>query len=148
MSIVFLDTVGLIAQWDTDDQWHALAEAAYQQIVDQRKSVLTTTFILLECGNTAARRSFRGDACALRQALELRNELVTPTEDDWNAAWAAYERGEAAQAGIVDHVLLRRYAPAGNQGGLHQRSAFSGRRVCPSVLSSSPTGRRRRAALV
>ena len=82
MSVVFLDTVGLIAKWDTSDQWHALAEAAYQQIVAQRKSVLTTTFILLECGNTAARRAFRSDVCALRQALELRNELIASTADD------------------------------------------------------------------
>jgi len=104
MSVVFLDTVGLIAQWDTTDQWHALANAAYQQIAAQRKSVVTTTFVLLECGNTAARHSVRGDVCALRQALELRNELIVPTEDDWIQAWEAYERGEAAQAGIVDHV--------------------------------------------
>jgi hypothetical protein len=61
MSIVFLDTVGLIAQWDADDQWHALAETVYWQMVADRKSVLTTTFILLECGNTAARRTFRSD---------------------------------------------------------------------------------------
>lgn len=104
MSVVFLDTVGLIAKWDTNDQWHALAEAAYQQIVAQHQSVLTTTFILLECGNTAARRTIRSDVCALRQALELRKELIVPTEDDWKDAWTAYERGEAAQAGIVDHV--------------------------------------------
>jgi len=32
MSVVFLDTVGLIAQWDTTDQWHALADDTYQQI--------------------------------------------------------------------------------------------------------------------
>lgn len=104
MSAVCLDTVGLVAQWDTTDQWHTLAEAAYQQIKGQRKSVVTTTFILLECGNTAARRTFRGDLCALRTAFELRNELIVPTEDDWQQAWAAYELGEAAQAGIVDHV--------------------------------------------
>jgi predicted nucleic acid-binding protein len=111
MSAVFLDTVGLIAKWDTGDQWHDLAEAAYLRIVDQRKSVLTTTFILLECGNAAARQTFRRDVCALRQALELRGELVVPTEDDWKQAWTAYERGEAAQAGIVDHVsfvIMRR----------------------------------------
>jgi len=104
MSVVFLDTVGLIAQWDTSDQWHVSADAAYQEMLAQRKSLLTTTFVLLECGNTAARRTFRNDVCALRQALELRNELIVPTEDDWKDAWAAYERGEAAQAGIVDHV--------------------------------------------
>ena len=33
MSAVFLDTVGLIAQWDAGGQWHALAEAAYQRMV-------------------------------------------------------------------------------------------------------------------
>jgi predicted nucleic acid-binding protein len=104
MSVVFLDTVGLIAQWDTGDQWHNLADAAYQQMVAQRKSVLTTTFIVLECGNTAARRTFRNDVCTLRHTLELRHELIVPTEDDWKDAWAAYERGEAAQAGIIDHV--------------------------------------------
>jgi len=104
MSAAFLDTVGLIAQWDTTDQWHALAEAAYRLIKAQRKSVVTTTFILLECGNTAGRRTFRGDVCALRQALELRKELIVPNEDDWKQAWAEYEQGKAAQAGIVDHV--------------------------------------------
>lgn len=104
MTPVFLDTVGLIALWDTDDQWHGAANTAYQQLVSQRNTALTTTFILLECGNTAARRTFRTDVCALRQTLELRNELVVPTEDDWQRAWTAYEGGEAGQAGIVDHV--------------------------------------------
>ena len=37
-------------------------------------------------------------------ALEQRNELIVPSEDDWKQAWKAYERGDAAQAGIVDHV--------------------------------------------
>ena len=38
------------------------------------------------------------------QALELRNELIVPSEDDWKAAWADYEQGKVGQAGIVDHV--------------------------------------------
>jgi hypothetical protein len=28
MNPVFLDSVGLIAVWDTDDQWHAVADTA------------------------------------------------------------------------------------------------------------------------
>ena len=104
MTPVFLDTVGLIALWDKDDQWHAAAEAAYQNMVAQRRAGVTTTFILLECGNTAARRTFRSDVCALRHTLELREELIVPTKDDWVKAWAAYERGEAGEAGMVDHV--------------------------------------------
>ena len=104
MTPVFLDTVGLVALWNSDDQWHAAAETAYRKIVAERKPGLTTAYILLECGNAAARRAFRSDVCALRQTLELRQELVVPTEDDWLKAWAAYEHGEAGQAGIVDHV--------------------------------------------
>lgn len=65
MSPVFLDTVGLIALWDADDQWHTAAEAAYQRMVAERKSSVATSFVLLECGNTAARRTFQRDVCAV-----------------------------------------------------------------------------------
>lgn len=111
MSRVFLDTVGLIALWDSDDQWHTIADAAYRQMVDDRKSPVTSSFVLLECGNTAARRTFKRDVCALRKALELRDELIVPTDDDWLQAWEAYEHGGAAEAGIVDHIsfiIMRR----------------------------------------
>jgi predicted nucleic acid-binding protein len=104
MTSVFLDTVGLLAIWDTVDQWHNDAEGAYGRIVSARQPVVTTTFILLECGNSAARRTHREDVCILRRTLELRNELIVPTEDDWVNAWEAYERGEIGTAGIFDHV--------------------------------------------
>ena len=103
MNAVFLDTVGLITLWDENDQWHAAAEAAYLQI-GWRRTLVTTTFVVLECGNTAARRPFRPHVVALRQTLEQRQELIVPTAEDWANAWQAYERGEAGQAGIVDHV--------------------------------------------
>ncbi len=107
MTSVLLDTVGLIAVWDVDDQWHFAAEDAYQRIISRRQRTFTTTFILLECGNTAARYTFRADVCALRQTLDLRQELIVPSEDDWRAAWVAYERGKAGDAGIVDHVSFQ-----------------------------------------
>jgi predicted nucleic acid-binding protein len=37
--------------------------------------------------------------------------LVEPTVQEVETAWGAYDRGEAAQAGIIDHVsfvLMRR----------------------------------------
>jgi predicted nucleic acid-binding protein len=104
MTSVFLDTVGLLAVWDIDDQWHSAAEFVYQRLVSERRRLVTSLPILLECGNAAARRSYRNDVCALRRTLELRGELIKPTDDDWSNAWQAYERGEAGQAGIVDHV--------------------------------------------
>jgi len=115
MTPVFLDTVGLIALWDKDDQWHDAAERAYQSIANARRTAVTTTFVLLECGNTAARRTFRKDVCDLRDALELRDELIAPTNEEWLQEWAAYQRGEAGDAGIVDHVsflVMKRLAIA------------------------------------
>jgi uncharacterized protein len=104
MTPIFLDTVGLLAVWDKDDQWHNAADGAYRQVVATRQPVVTTTFILLECGNAMARRAYREDVSALRQTLELRNELIVPTEDDWKNGWGAYQRGEIGRAGIVDYV--------------------------------------------
>jgi uncharacterized protein len=104
MNAVFLDTVGLLALWDCGDQWHAAAEAAYARILAERLPFLTTTFVLLECGNAASRRSYRSKIARLRRTLEQRAEIVVPTDDDWAAAWGAYEQEEVGQAGIVDHV--------------------------------------------
>ena len=65
---------------------------------------MTTTFVLLECGNAAARRAYREDVCQLRRTLELRDELIVPTADDWSNAWNAYQQGQVGTPGIVDHV--------------------------------------------
>jgi uncharacterized protein len=101
---VFLDTVGLLALWDVDDQWHGVADVAYGRVVSSRQSIVTTTFVLLECGNAASRRAYRENVCALRRTLELRGELIVPTDDDWNHAWEAYQCQQIAGAGIVDCV--------------------------------------------
>jgi len=51
----FLDTVGLIAVWDTADQWHAAAAPVFLQLVASGRPLVTTTLVLFECGNAAAR---------------------------------------------------------------------------------------------
>ena len=104
MNSIFLDTVGLLALWDEADQWHAAAQAIYAQILSQRRRFITTSFILLECGNAAARRPYRHHVFLLREKMESRNDLIVPTNDDWQAAWEAYDRGDAGAAGVVDHV--------------------------------------------
>ena len=104
MNPVFLDTVGLVALWNTADQWHVAADQAFAQILARRQPIVTTTFVLLECGNTAARKPFRSKVCQLQTTLEQRKELIVPTEDDWKQAWTDCEQGLAGQAGIVDHV--------------------------------------------
>jgi predicted nucleic acid-binding protein len=104
VTTVFLDTVGLLALWDISDQWHAAAEPAFARLAAAHTTFLTTSFILLECGNAAARRPYRQAVTRLRERLAAAGLLIAPTDEDWNQAWAAYSRGEADQAGIVDHV--------------------------------------------
>lgn len=111
MTMVFLDTVGLIALWDVADQWHAGAEQAFVQLQSRRATLVTSTFVLLECGNSAARRPYRNEPDDLRGALERSGGLVTPTEDDWQTAWREYRQMAGNGAGVVDcvsFVIMRR----------------------------------------
>jgi len=100
----FLDTVGLIAVWDTADQWHAAADDSYRRLLSRRQRLVTTGPILLECGNVAARRPYRPRVNELRLALMAERLLIVPTPEDLGTAWAACDRGDPGQAGIVDHV--------------------------------------------
>ena len=111
MSRVFLDSVGLLAVWNGSDQWHPAANAAFAQLNAERQPMVTTSFVLLECGNAAARMPFRAEVDRLRTRFEVAGTLVHPPEEDWHLTWAAYARAEADQAGIVDHVsfvIMRR----------------------------------------
>ena len=108
---VFLDTVGLLAVWDESDQWHQAAQACFVELLAGRADLVTSSFVLLECGNAAARRPYRSAVTRLRKQMEPGHRLIAPTAEDWQAAWLAYERGEADGAGIVDHVsfmIMRR----------------------------------------
>jgi uncharacterized protein len=104
MSAVFLDTVGLIAVRDTSDQWHAAVDGVDRQLLAQGRRLVTTSLVLLECGNASARRPYRTRVNALRVALEQDQLLIEPTVQEREEAWASYDRGEAGQAGIVDHM--------------------------------------------
>lgn len=111
MNPIFLDTVGLLALWDEDDQWHDSAMKSFITIQTNRAKMFTTSCILLECGNAAARRPYRQTVGRLRDKLESAGAIIHPTEDDWRIAWEAYQNNEAGQAGIVDQisfVVMRR----------------------------------------
>ncbi|HEV2328544.1 MAG TPA: PIN domain-containing protein [Verrucomicrobiae bacterium] len=108
---VFLDTVGLLAVWDESDQWHRAARDSLSKLLASRADLIPSSFVLLECGNSAARRPYRFAVGRLRKQMDLNHSLIKPTDEDWLAAWAAFERGEADNAGIVDHVsfaIMRR----------------------------------------
>ena len=65
---------------------------------------MTTPLILWECGNAAARRPYRQRVKVVRQYLIQARLLIEPTAQEIEDAWAAFERDDAGQAGIVDHV--------------------------------------------
>src|SRR3989304_229877 len=104
MNGVFLDTVGLIAVWDTSDQWHEPAAAAFNKLLSASTRLFSTSYVLLESGNAASRRPYRRRVSALRQYLIHANSLIDPTAEEIEAAWDAFDRREAGQAGIVDQV--------------------------------------------
>jgi len=104
MSMVFLDTVGIIALLDEDDQWHSAASAAYARLRAARVRTVTTPHVLLECGNAASRRPYRSDIAELRLKLKGLNRLVEVASEEEEAAWSSYATAREEDAGIVDHI--------------------------------------------
>jgi predicted nucleic acid-binding protein len=111
VTTIFLDTVGLLALWDESDQWHALAVAAMNALPATGCRFVSSVQVLMECGNSAARTPYRRHVAQFRQELADFGNLLFPSEEEERLAWEAYSAGEAAEAGIVDHVsfvLMRR----------------------------------------
>ncbi|HUQ69943.1 MAG TPA: PIN domain-containing protein [Planctomycetaceae bacterium] len=104
MTLVFLDTVGLLAVWNMTDQWHAAAEPVFAALQTQEVRLVTTSLVLYECGNAAARRPYRRHVSLLRETMGLAGDLHEPTPGDVEAAWLAYRQGSSGDAGIVDLI--------------------------------------------
>ncbi|HSV15796.1 MAG TPA: hypothetical protein VLI90_16155 [Tepidisphaeraceae bacterium] len=73
-------------------------------MLGNRRPIVTTTFVLLECGNAASRKPYRSSVARFREQMQAGNRIVVPTEMDWQNAWTAYARGGPSAAGIVDQV--------------------------------------------
>jgi len=102
MPPVFLDTVGLIALWDQADPWHPLALPAYERLIRQRRILTTTLYILLECGNTAAKKPYRDAVTDIYHRLDRHGLLLVPSPREHHEAWMAYTQKRNAAAGLVD----------------------------------------------
>lgn len=101
---VFLDTVGILAIWDQADQWNEPATRSFGDLLRTNRRLVTTSLVIIECGNAAARTPFRTRVDALRRSFLDDGRLIEPSPEDLESAWSAYSRGLAGQAGIVDHV--------------------------------------------
>jgi predicted nucleic acid-binding protein len=113
MRTVFLDTVGMIALWNEKDQWHGPATAAFALLDASATRFVTTSYVLLECANQAARWPYRKDVVRVREDLGLAGDLFEPTAAEIAKAWNDYELGAVGSAGVVDLVsfaVMRRLA--------------------------------------
>src|SRR5438309_935934 len=104
MNDVFLDTVGMIAVWDDTDQWHFAAKAAYALLLSQGRKLGYDSPCALRMRECIGPPHVPVGVCELRRVLIQEGLLTEPTMREIEQAWTAYGRGEAAQAGIVDHV--------------------------------------------
>lgn len=74
--VVFLDTVGMLALWNRRDQWHAAASQAFSELAGSRSRLVTTPYVLMECGNAASRHPFRKLVVVLRHELVQGDDLL------------------------------------------------------------------------
>ena len=104
MRVVFLDTVGMLAIWNTADQWHAAASAAFADIQHGSFEFVTTSYVLVECGNAVARTAFRQNVVDIWMEMQRTGTLIHPSAADERTALEAYAQRKAGQAGIVDQI--------------------------------------------
>lgn len=111
MRSVFLDSVGLLATWDTRDQWHAQAIPVFGVLLREGAILVTTELILAECGNAASRKPYRSRVEALRRQLAGQGCIASIDQADLDEAWRAYAAEGPEGAGLVDQtsfIAMRR----------------------------------------
>ena len=73
---VFLDTAYINGLLNTRDQWHERALEWQKKLSVEKRSLITTEFVLMEIGNGLAALKFRQDAANVIRALR-NSPLVT-----------------------------------------------------------------------
>jgi predicted nucleic acid-binding protein len=101
---VFLDTSGLIAVTNVDDQWHSQAELVWGELVKTGTLFLTTSLILIEIADGLSRirhRSLAIDLCdRLRNSSQV--EIVRASEVIEAQAWDLFRQSRDKEWGMTD----------------------------------------------
>ncbi len=101
-----MDTVGLMGLWNNGDQWHFDAENALQILEHDRRTLVTTEFVLSECGNQTTRTSARSTVAEFRRRLIENGLLLEVTPEDLEAAWSAFARKFKSDPSLVDEISI------------------------------------------
>jgi predicted nucleic acid-binding protein len=105
-SDVFLDTSHLIALASTGDKYHQESVELAEKTVASGRRVVTTEAVLLEVGNSLARRRFRQGAVTLIRSLTTDATLVIEpvTTELFQRGLNLYEARMDKEWGLVDCV--------------------------------------------
>jgi predicted nucleic acid-binding protein len=103
---VFLDTSGLIAWINQDDQWHELAHRQWAELIRNRIPLLTTSLILVEIGDGLSRIHLRDLAVKVnRQLLQASQvEVIHVSPDLQSAGWKLFNERPDKDWGVTDCI--------------------------------------------
>lgn len=104
MSPVFLDTAGLVAVVNADDQWHAAALDVWRDLVRSRRALVTTSLVLIELGDGLSK--LQHHRLAVEMTTRLRHapqvEIVPLLQDPEARAWDLFRQRPDKEWGVTD----------------------------------------------
>lgn len=108
MTSVFLDTSGLIALVNTDDQWHGKAEKAWTELTESANHLITSSLILIELADGLSRVHHRDLAIRMIDALQCseRVTVVQVGERLENLGWQLFRDRTDKAWGMTDCVSI------------------------------------------
>ncbi len=108
MTPVFLDTSGLLARVNSRERCHALAKTMWRRLLGERRPLVTTSLVLIECGDGLSRVNQRALAIALRESLsQLPNlRIVQSTAELEQRAWTLFQDRSDKDWGMTDCVSM------------------------------------------
>ena len=136
MNPVFLDTSGLVAVVNTDDQWYISAQTVWQDLIASNVSLVTTSLVLVELGDGLSRIEQRQLALDLYDRLHNspRVEIVGWTPEIEAAAWELFRQRPDKEWGVTDCttfvVMQRRGIQAALTVDHHFEQAGFQRLIC------------------
>lgn len=104
MAEIFLDASYAIALASPRDQHHERAIQLAERIEAERIRLVTTQAVLLEIGNSLAKRRFRAEACTLIAALvsDPAVEVIPLSEPLFRRAFDLFSRYQDKEWGLTD----------------------------------------------
>jgi len=108
VSLVFLDTSGLVGVANTDDQWHDRAEKIWADLVASSTELITTSLILIELADGLSRVRHRELALQIVDGMRASDRVtIVPSDESLEAiAWQLFRERMDKEWGMTDCVSI------------------------------------------